>query len=95
MQDPSIGRDAPTDAPVRALARLGDFDALPATALVPAADVRVLLGGISDFTLARLVERGALPPPMRFVSCGASPRLWSVGEVRAFLAGLAAKREVV
>jgi hypothetical protein len=86
------GRTAPADTPVRALARLSDFDALPGAALVSATDIKVLLGGLKDDAITQLIRRGVLPRPIRLVAAGASPRLWTADEVRVALAALAAKR---
>ncbi len=94
MQDPRSERTAPADTPVRALARLSDFDALPGAALVSVTDVKVLLGGLKDDALNRLIRHGVLPQPIRLVAAGASPRLWSAAEVRAALAALAANRGI-
>jgi hypothetical protein len=90
---PSPSRPNPPVHDVRALARAADLDRLPDAALLPAADVRALCGGVGDDTLARLVADGLLPAPVRLRGGrGSSPRLWPVGEIRAFLARVATTR---
>lgn len=81
LQDPHPG------APVPDIATLPDY------AMVTAADLRSLLRAKED-GLARLVSAGVLPPPIRLANTGASPRLWTVGEVRSALAHLVQRRGV-